>query len=97
MLCCTDFSQLRTKKQTDIQLEKRKKLSIYKLATSDAGFNFKQDTLYFFPEISQEAVFVYPNKDTAFVKLYFEWFYLEGIKQWYPEGVLAEERFYVSE
>lgn len=85
------------KKQTDYSVRKAKQTPpIYKLAT-DAGFNFKQDTLYFASKkFSGRQYLLYPNKDTAFVKLYLNGL-LEGMqKQWYPEGALAEERFYVS-
>lgn len=70
--------------------------SVFKLV-SDADFNFKQDTLYFKSQkYSGKQYLLYPNKDTAFVKLYLNGM-LEGVqKQWYPNGVLAEERLYVS-
>ncbi|WP_163401072.1 toxin-antitoxin system YwqK family antitoxin [Flavobacterium fluviatile] len=70
--------------------------SIYKLAT-DEGFYFKQDTLLFNNEkFSGKQYVLYPSKDTAFVKSYLKGM-LEGIqKQWYSNGILAEERLYVA-
>jgi antitoxin component YwqK of YwqJK toxin-antitoxin module len=85
------------KKQTDYTARKAKQAPpIYKLAT-DTAFNFKQDTLYFACEkFSGKQYLLYPNKDTAFVKLYLNGL-LEGVqKQWYPGDALAEERLYVS-
>lgn len=63
----------------------------------DENFNFKQDTLYYkIIKYSGKQYLLYPNKDTAFVKMYLNGM-LEGVqKQWYPNGVLAEERLYVS-
>lgn len=70
--------------------------SIYTLA-SDSGFHFNQDTLYWkTKKYSGKQYFLYPNKDTAFVKSYLNGM-LEGEqKQWYPNGVLAEKRLYIS-
>jgi hypothetical protein len=70
--------------------------SVFKLV-SDTGFNFEQDTLYFKSQkYSGKQYFLYPNKDTAFVKSYLNGL-LEGVqKQWYVNQVLAEERLYVS-
>ncbi|WP_026706900.1 toxin-antitoxin system YwqK family antitoxin [Flavobacterium frigidarium] len=85
------------KKQVDYTARKAKQIpETYTLAT-DMAFHFKQDTLYFdAKKFSGKQYLLYPNKDTAFVKMYLNGL-LEGTqKQWYPSGVLAEERLYVS-
>ena len=70
--------------------------SVYTVA-DHVNFNFKQDILYFKSEkYSGKQFFLYPNKDTVFVKSYLNGL-LEGVqKQWYPHQKLAEERLYVS-
>lgn len=78
------------------QRQAQKTPQIFRLA-DDVNFNFKQDTLYFKSiKYSGKQFYLYPNKDTVFVKSYLNGL-LEGVqKQWYSNQVLAEERLYVS-
>jgi antitoxin component YwqK of YwqJK toxin-antitoxin module len=78
------------------QRQAQKTPSVFNKA-DDVNFNFKQDTLYFKSDkYSGKQYFLYANKDTVFVKSYFNGL-LEGVqKQWYANRVLAEERLYVS-
>jgi len=90
------FLSCNQKIEVEIPRIAQKNPSIYKFA-DDFAFNFKQDTLYFkTAPYSGKQFFLYPNKDTVFVKSYLNGL-LEGVqKQWYPNQVLAEERLYVA-
>lgn len=74
----------------------KKTPSVFHIA-DDVNFYFKQDTLYFKSEkYSGKQYYLYPTKDTVFVKSYLNGL-LEGVqKQWYSNRILAEERLYVS-
>jgi len=90
-LSCTQ-----SKEEVKLQRVAQKTPSIFYLA-DDVNFNLKQDTLYFkSKKYSGKQFYLYPNKDTVFVKSYLNGM-LEGVqKQWYPNRKLAEVRLYVA-
>lgn len=96
LLAVTLFLNCNQKNETRLIRTPKAVPSIYTTA-SDIGFHFNQDTLYLKAnKYSGKQYFLYPNKDTAFVKSYLNGL-LEGLqKQWFSNKVLGEERLYVS-
>ena len=67
------------------------------IVSSDSGFHFKQDTLYYFGNtFSGHSFALYPNGDSLYSGSYLNG-KEEGIfKKWYPNRQLAEIRIYID-